>query len=72
MYATILYTFLECFFLTSRKKGLQQLALKSTDIEKFLYLSVIRKNNVHLFHRLLVDHLKVGARLVISFAIAKC
>lgn len=42
--------------------GLAQLALKSTPIEKYLYLSTLRKNNVHLFYRLVVDHLKVGGR----------
>lgn len=40
--------------------GLAQLALKSTPIEKYLYLSTLRKNNVHLFYRLVVDHLKVA------------
>jgi hypothetical protein len=39
--------------------GLAQLALKQTVIDKFLYLSTIRKNNVHLFYRLVTDHLKV-------------
>lgn len=39
--------------------GLAQLALKSTPIEKFLYLSTIRKNSVHLFYRLVMDHLQV-------------
>lgn len=39
--------------------GLAQLALKPTAIDKFLYLSTIRKNNVHLFYRLVSDHLRV-------------
>jgi malate dehydrogenase (oxaloacetate-decarboxylating)(NADP+) len=39
--------------------GLAQLALKQTVIDKFLYLSTLRKNNVHLFYRLVTDHLKV-------------
>jgi hypothetical protein len=39
--------------------GLAQLALKQTVIDKFLYLSTLRKNNVHLFYRLITDHLKV-------------
>ena len=39
--------------------GLAQLALKTTAIEKFLYLSTLRKNSVHLFYRLVADHLKV-------------
>ncbi|KAI5285865.1 hypothetical protein KEM52_002256, partial [Ascosphaera acerosa] len=41
-----------------KTRCLRQLALKSTAIEKFLYLSTLRKNNVHLFYRLVVDHLK--------------
>lgn len=40
--------------------GLAQLALKPTAIDKFLYLSTIRKNNVHLFYRLVSDHLRVS------------
>ncbi|EEH17179.2 hypothetical protein PABG_07266 [Paracoccidioides brasiliensis Pb03] len=43
---------------TQKARCLRQLALKSTSIDKFLYLSTIRKNNVHLFYRLVVDHLK--------------
>lgn len=39
-----------------KKRCLAQLALKSTDIERFLYLSTLRYNNVHLFYRLLTDH----------------
>jgi uncharacterized protein (DUF1810 family) len=35
------------------------LALKQTPIDKFLYLSTLRKNNVHLFYRLVTDHLRV-------------
>lgn len=41
------------------KTGLAQLALKPTAIDKFLYLSTVRKNNVHLFYRLISDHLRV-------------
>lgn len=41
-----------------KTRCLTQLALKSTSIDKFLYLSTVRKNNVHLFYRLLIDHLK--------------
>ena len=40
--------------------GLAQLALKPTPIDKFLYLSTLRKNNVHLFYRLVNDHLRVS------------
>ncbi|KIW51379.1 hypothetical protein PV05_10107 [Exophiala xenobiotica] len=39
-----------------KKRCLAQLALKTTDIERFLYLSTLRYNNVHLFYRLLTDH----------------
>ena len=39
-----------------KKRCLAQLALKSTDIDRFLYLSTLRQNNVHLFYRLLTDH----------------
>jgi len=41
--------------------GLTQLALKQTPIEKYLYLSTIRKNNVHLFYRLITDHIQVSS-----------
>ncbi|OJJ30989.1 hypothetical protein ASPWEDRAFT_31678 [Aspergillus wentii DTO 134E9] len=41
-----------------KTRCLAQLALKSTPIDKFLYLSTLRKNNVHLFYRLVSDHLK--------------
>jgi malate dehydrogenase (oxaloacetate-decarboxylating)(NADP+) len=39
--------------------ALAQLAAKSTPLEQYLYLSTIRKNNVHLFYRLMTDHIKV-------------
>lgn len=42
-----------------KTRCLAQLALKQTVIDKFLYLSTLRKNNVHLFYRLVTDHLKV-------------
>jgi malate dehydrogenase (oxaloacetate-decarboxylating)(NADP+) len=38
---------------------LAQLAAKSTPLEKYLYLGTVRKNNVHLFYRLMTDHIKV-------------
>lgn len=41
---------------TQKKRCLAQLGLKATDIERFLYLSALRKNDVHLFYRLLTDH----------------
>lgn len=45
--------------------GLAQLALKQTPIDKFLYLSTIRKNNVHLFYRLVTDHIQVSSSLML-------
>ncbi|RMZ83472.1 hypothetical protein DV737_g1585, partial [Chaetothyriales sp. CBS 132003] len=39
-----------------KKRCLAQLALKSTDLERFQYLSTLRHNDVHLFYRLLTDH----------------
>lgn len=48
--------------------GLAQLALKPTAIDKFLYLSTIRKNNVHLFYRLISDHLRVRNPVAVSYA----
>lgn len=39
-----------------KKRCLAQLASKANDIERFLYLSTLRYNNVHLFYRLLTDH----------------
>lgn len=47
-----------------KKRCLAQLALKTTDIERFLYLSQLRKNNVHLFYRLLTDHFTVSSPAV--------
>lgn len=41
-----------------KTRCLAQLALKQTAIDKFLYLSTLRKNNVHLFYRLVTDHLR--------------
>ncbi|EXJ88663.1 malate dehydrogenase (oxaloacetate-decarboxylating)(NADP+) [Capronia coronata CBS 617.96] len=47
-----------------KKRCLGQLAQKTTDIEKFLYLSTLRYNNVHLFYRLLTDQFSDLAPLV--------
>lgn len=44
---------------TQKTRCLAQLGLKNTPIDKFLYLSTLRKNNVHLFYRLVTDHLRV-------------
>ena len=43
---------------------LNQLAQKSQDIEKYLYLSGLRNTNVHLFYRLVVQHIKDIAPLI--------
>ncbi|CAL5874802.1 uncharacterized protein PFLUO_LOCUS9104 [Penicillium psychrofluorescens] len=43
---------------TQKTRCLAQLGLKNTEIDKFLYLSTLRKNNVHLFYRLVTDHLR--------------
>lgn len=40
------------------QRCLKQLALKSTPIEKYLYLSQLRNTDVHLFYRLAVDHMQ--------------
>ncbi|KIV77309.1 hypothetical protein PV11_09116 [Exophiala sideris] len=47
-----------------KQRCLAQLALKSSDIERFQYLSAVRCNNVHLFYRLLTDHFSELAPLV--------
>ncbi|MCJ1424727.1 hypothetical protein MMC29_002615 [Sticta canariensis] len=43
---------------------LAQLAQKSNDIEKYLYLSGLRNTNIHLFYRLVVQHIKTIAPLI--------
>ncbi|KAJ5590231.1 NADP-dependent malic enzyme [Penicillium hetheringtonii] len=43
---------------TQKTRCLAQLGLKNTPIDKFQYLSTLRKNNVHLFYRLVTDHLR--------------
>ncbi|CAG7935274.1 unnamed protein product [Penicillium olsonii] len=49
---------------TQKTRCLAQLGLKNTPIEKFLYLSTLRKNNVHLFYRLVTDHLREMTPLI--------
>ncbi|OQE19703.1 hypothetical protein PENFLA_c018G10167 [Penicillium flavigenum] len=49
---------------TQKARCLAQLGLKNTPIEKFLYLSTLRKNNVHLFYRLVTDHLREMTPLI--------
>ena len=43
---------------------LGQLAQKSNDIDKYLYLSGLRNTNIHLFYRLVVQHIKTIAPLI--------
>ena len=43
---------------TQASRCLKQLALKTIPIDKYLYLSNLRNTNVHLFYRLVVDHVK--------------
>ena len=43
---------------TQAARCMKQLASKPQDIDKYLYLSSLRKSNVHLFYRLAVQHLK--------------
>ena len=45
-------------YATQAARCLRQLDAKRTPIEKYLYLSALRKTNVHLFYRLAVDHMK--------------
>ncbi|KAI9805322.1 MAG: hypothetical protein M1833_005775 [Piccolia ochrophora] len=45
-------------YATQAARCLKQLDSKTTTIEKYLYLSVLRNNNVHLFYRLVMDHMK--------------
>ncbi|CAG8237161.1 unnamed protein product [Penicillium salamii] len=49
---------------TQKARCLAQLGLKNTPIDKFLYLSTLRKNNVHLFYRLVTDHLREMTPLI--------
>lgn len=43
---------------------LKQLDLKKLNIDKYLYLSGLRNSNVHLFYRLMVQHIKDLAPLI--------
>lgn len=43
---------------------LKQLAQKKHDIDKYLYLSGLRNSNIHLFYRLVVQHIKDIAPLI--------
>ena len=46
------------------ERCLRQLAQKSENIDKYLYLSGLRNTNVHLFYRLLVVNIKTLAPLI--------
>lgn len=46
------------------ERCLAQLARKDSNIERYLYLSGLRNTNVHLFYRLLVQHIKDVAPLI--------
>ncbi len=46
------------------QRCLKQLAQKTENIEKYLYLSGLRNTNIHLFYRLLVEHTKLLAPLI--------
>ena len=46
------------------QRCLAQLARKESNIERYLYLSGLRNTNVHLFYRLLVQHIKDIAPLI--------
>lgn len=43
---------------TQEARCLKQLAQKTASIDQYLYLSNLRNTNVHLFYRLVVDHIK--------------
>ena len=51
-------------FDTQIKRCLAQLARKDSNIERYLYLSGLRNTNVHLFYRLLLQHIKDIAPLI--------
>ena len=46
------------------KRCLKQIGQKTQPIEKYLYLSGLRNTNVHLFYRLVVQHIKDLAPLI--------
>lgn len=46
------------------QRCLHQLGEKKENIEKYLYLSGLRNSSVHLFYRLLTDHIKTIAPLI--------
>ena len=49
---------------TQISRCLKQLGQKTENIDKYLYLSGLRNTNVHLFYRLVTQHLKAMAPLI--------
>ena len=49
---------------TQAMRCLKQLESKTAPIDKYLYLSSLRKSNVHLFYRLAIDHMKQMTPLI--------
>jgi len=49
---------------TQKARCLRQLRSKTSPIEQYLYLSQLRNNNVHLFFRLAIEHVKEVMPLV--------
>lgn len=41
-------------------EGLEQIAAKTTSIDKYMYLSNLRNTNTDLFYRLLIDNMRVS------------
>lgn len=53
------------------ERCLKQLGQKTEMIDKYLYLSGLRNTNVHLFYRLLVEHIKDLAPIVYTPTVGK-
>ena len=51
-------------YATQAARCLRQLEAKTEPIEKYQYLSCLRRTNVHLFYRLAVDHMKAVTPLI--------
>ncbi|KAI9753978.1 MAG: hypothetical protein M4579_004908 [Chaenotheca gracillima] len=49
---------------TQAARALKQLASKTTTLDKYSFLGHLRQNNVHLFYRLVVDHLEDLAPII--------
>lgn len=46
------------------QRALRMIHSRSTNIDKYLYLSAIKANNIHLFYRILMDHVSLLMPLV--------